>query len=145
MSLPTESGEKVLKALCVSGLHVEADLASRLQTLCKQQWYVLARFLAAKTTPVQFCISSASGGLGVSADSPAPEELEEIPSLYEEQTESKFRSPQWELKNLNEAALNLGRTWRSGLADQTFGTSPTYEYYPGGVAGAWEKREASHK
>ena len=37
MSLPTESGEKVLKALCVSGLHVEADLASRLQTLCKQQ------------------------------------------------------------------------------------------------------------
>ena len=80
MSLPTESGEKVLKALCVSGLHVEADLASRLQTLCKRRWYVLARFLAAKTAPVQFCISSASGGLGVSADSPAPEELEEIPS-----------------------------------------------------------------
>ena len=83
MSLPTESGEKVLEALLDSGLLIhgeEADLASRLQTLCKQQWYVLARLLAAETTPVQFCISSASGGLGVAADSPAPEELEEIPS-----------------------------------------------------------------
>ena len=145
MSLPTESGEKVLKALCVSGLHREADLAIRLQTHCKQRWHVLARFLAAKTAPVQFCIGSASGGSGVSADSPMPEELEAIPSWYEEHWESKFRSSQRELKNLNEAALNPGRTWRSGLADQTFGTSPTYEYYPGGVAGAWEKREASPK
>ena len=82
-------------------------MASRLQTLCKQQWYVLARLLAAETTPVQFCISSASGGLGVSADSPMPEKLEAIPAWYEEQWESKFRSPQWELKNLNEAALRL--------------------------------------
>ena len=93
MSLLTESGEKVLNALCVSGLHGEVDLASRLQTLCKRWWYVLARFLAAKTTPVQFCIDSASGGLGVSAESPMPEELEAIPSWYEEQWESKFRSP----------------------------------------------------
>ena len=128
-----------------SGLVVEADLASRLQTLCKQRWYVLARFLAAKTAPVQFCIGPASWRLGVSADSPMPEKLEAIPSWYEEQWASKFRSSQRELKNLNEAALNPGRTWRSGLADQTFGTSPTYEYYPGGVAGAWEKREASPK
>ena len=117
MSLPTESGEKVLKAVCVSGLDVEADLASRLQTLCKQRWHVLARFLAAKTAPVQFCIGSASGGSGVSADSPMPEKLEAIPSWYEEQWASKFRSSQRELKNLNEAALNPGRTWRSGLAD----------------------------
>ena len=112
MSLPTESGEKVLKAVCVSGLDVEADLASRLQTLCKQRWYVLARFLAAKTAPVQFCIGSASGGLGVSADSPMPEELEEIPSWYEKQWESKVKNSQQALKNLNTAALNPGRTWR---------------------------------
>ena len=72
MSLPTESGEKVLNALCVSGLHGEVDLASRLQTLCKRWWYVLARFLAAKTTPVQFCIDSASGGSGISMDPPPP-------------------------------------------------------------------------
>ena len=54
MSLPTESGEKVLKALCVSGLRGEADLAIRLQTHCMRRWRVLARFLAAKTDPLQF-------------------------------------------------------------------------------------------
>ena len=74
-----------------------------------------------------------------------PEKLEAIPAWYEEQWESKVGSSQQKLRKLNEAALNPGRTWRSGLADQTFGTSPTYEYYPGGVAGAWEKREASPK
>ena len=103
MSLPTESGEKVLNALCASGLVVEADLASRLQTLCKQRWYVLARFLAAKTAPVQFCIGSVSGGSGVSADSHMPEKLEAIPSWYEEQWESKVGSSQWVPRTLNEA------------------------------------------
>ena len=145
MSLPTESGEKVLKALCVSGLHVEADLASRLQTLCKRWWYVLARFLAAKTTPVQFCIDSASGGLGVSAESPMPEELEAIPSWYEEQWESKFRIPQQKLKKLNEAAWNPGRTWRSGLAGEMFGQTPQFEYYPGGEVGRQEQKVRKSK
>ena len=68
-----------------------------------------------------------------------PEKLEAIPAWYEELWESKVGSSQQKLRKLNEAALNPGRTWRSGLADQTFGTSPTHEYYPGGVAGAWEK------
>ena len=136
MSLPTESGEKVLKALCVSGLHDEADLAIRLKTHCMQRWCVLAAFLAAKTDPVQFLIGSAGGESGVSADSPMPEELEAIPSWYEEQWESKVGSSQQELKNLNEAELNPGRTWRLGLAAETFGASPRFEYYPGGVAGA---------
>ena len=107
MSLPTESGETVLNALCASGLRDEADLAMRLQTHCRQRWHVLARFLVAKTTPVQFCIGSGSGGSDVSEDSPMPEKLEAIPAWYEEQWESKFRSPQRELKNLNEAALRL--------------------------------------
>ena len=89
MSLPTESGEKVLNALCASGLRDEADLAMRLQTLCKHRWHVLARLIAAKTAPVQFCIGSASGGSGVSADSHMPEKLEAIPSWYEDQWESK--------------------------------------------------------
>ena len=51
MSLPTESGETVLNALCASGLRDEADLAMRLQTLCKHRWHALARLIAAKTTP----------------------------------------------------------------------------------------------
>ena len=96
-----------MHCLCASGLRDEADLAMRLQTLCKHRWHALARLIAAKTAPVQFCIGSASGGSGVSADSHMPEKLEAILSWYEEQWESKFRSPQWELKNLNEAALRL--------------------------------------
>ena len=51
MSLPAESGEKVLKAFCVSGLRDEADLAIRLRTHCMQRWRVLAAFLAVKTDP----------------------------------------------------------------------------------------------
>ena len=73
-----------MHCLCASGLRDEADLAMRLQTLCKHRWHVLARLIAAKTTPVQFCIGSASGGSGVSVDSHMPEKLEAIPSWYED-------------------------------------------------------------
>ena len=100
----------------------------------------MARFLAAKTAPVQFCIGSASGGSGVSADSPMPEELEAIPSWYEEQWESKVGSSQWALRKLNEAELNPGHTWRKGLAENTSGRTPTFEYYSGGVAGTQENK-----
>ena len=105
----------------------------------------MARFLAAKTAPVQFCIGSASGGSGVFAESPVPEELDAIPSWYEEDWESKFRSSQRELKNLNEAALNPGRTWREGKTAEIFGPSPGFEYYPGGQPGAMEQKKKKSK
>ena len=65
------------------------------------------------------------------------EELGAVLSWYEKQWESKVRSPpQQELKKMNEGALIFGRAWRLGLAAQTFGASPKFEYYPGGAAGA---------
>ena len=76
---------------------------------------------------MQFCIGSASGGSGVSADSHMPEKLEAIPSWYEEQWESKVGSSQWALRKLNEVELNPGHTWRKGLAENTSGRTPTFE------------------
>ena len=90
-------------------------------------------------------IGSASGGSGVSADSPMPEKLEAIPAWYEEQWESKVGSSQRALRKLNEAALNPARTWRKGLAYETFDPSPKYEYYPGGEPGAMEQKEKKGK
>ena len=70
-----------MHCLCASGLRDEPDLAMRLQTLCKHRWHELARLIAAKTTPMQFCIVSASGGSGVSADSHMPEKTRGDPFL----------------------------------------------------------------
>ena len=151
MSLPTESGEKVLKAFCSTGLRDEGELELRLRAHVMMRWRALEALITAKTDPVQFVASSASGsgasgGSGVSAGPPMPVDLDAIPHWYEEQYESRLGRRKEELRRMNDPAWNPGRTWRLGLAAQVFGSSPTYEYYPGGVPGTQlQKKKRSNR
>ena len=61
MSMPTESGEKVLKAFCFAGARDEETAAISLRATCMQRWEILADLISAKTDPVQFLIGSAGG------------------------------------------------------------------------------------
>ena len=151
MSLPTESGEKVLRAFLCTGLRSEKQLEIRLKVLVLMRWRALEALITAKTDPVRFVTGSASssgasGGSGVSADPPMPTDLDAIPLWYEEQYETRLGRLQQEMRRLNDPAWNPGRTWRLGLASQVFGPPAKYEYYPGGVAGSQMMRaKKSHR
>ena len=144
MSLPTESGEKVVKAFCASGLRDETALELRLRAHCMQRWRVLASRIIAKGDPMEY-LKQSSEGSGVFADPSLPSELDEIPKWYENMYEEKVWKPRQELIRLNDPSRNPARTWRLGMATQVFGASPRYQYYPGGEIGRQIPRSSTSK
>ncbi|MFY7907832.1 MAG: hypothetical protein ACOVO0_16985, partial [Burkholderiaceae bacterium] len=88
--------------------------------------------MIAKSNPLEFVV----GGVpGVSAGTPMPEDLDAIPAWYEREYQERIWKPKQELLRLNAPEANPGRTWRLGLAAETFGVPSRFVYYPGGVPG----------
>ena len=116
-----------------------AKLESHLRTLVFQGWVAVGNKLMKKADPVQF-VANASGGLGVSAGPPgmpAMGMLEQIPAWYDREYRAKILEARKEMERMDAPALNPGRTWRTGKAEEVFGPAH-YEnapYYPRNVPG----------
>ena len=114
-----------------------AKLVSHLRTLVFQGWVAVGNKLMKKADPVQF-VANATGGLGVSAGPPGmPDKLEQIPAWYDREYKAKILEPRKEMQRMDAPAVNPGRTWRMGKAEEVFG-APHYDnapYYPCNVPG----------
>ena len=130
---------QVLDKFCLTGGKDDgaAKLELHLRTLVFQRWVAIGNKLMKNADPVQF-VANATGGLGVSAGPPGmPDKLEQIPAWYDREYKAKILEPSKELQRMDAPALNPGRTWRTGMAEEVFGPHfyDNAPYYPENVPG----------
>ena len=127
------------------GAKSDLALETKLRELTSLRWTALAIHLVKKTDPVRF-VTKASRGSRFDVRPPdMPLNLDEIPTWYASEYEWRISGPRNDMRRMNEAILNPGRTWRSGCATEVFGPSPQYPYYPDGVAGSQIAPSANSK